>query len=841
MRAEASALSGTSEMPLVNTVNTVGQSDAPFPVSSVFQSDSVQFPRIAERLNRVRLARALALLTPLQRHLVRLIPVLFHHHHPKLPGYNDPLTPHGIVDYCDSPAALDACSRLQLTLPQMPLSAPALEGIYTMGSTGSFGQNIRSDIDVWLVHERELNQAELALLRDKADKLSQWFGRYQLEVNFYLVHPQQFMAEQPLLGPDIVLGHEHSGSAQRWLLLEEFYRSQICLGGKQLAWWPDAKPDSGLLTLGDVHQVPASEYLGAALWQLYKGLEKPHKALLKVLLLEAYASSYPNTVLISDLIWQRTASGDFSAGNDPYFVLYEVIERYLLQAGDQRRLEIARRCFYLKCGIRLTRPDQAKDWRYHKLQALVSNWGWDAILIAMLDNCEHWHAGQLLWFNRQLNELMLASYQTLLLFAASREMASNMRIAELGMLTRKLHTSFNSDARRLLKLNLLWSHCVAEADLVLSRAEADAANGYSLYRLNDNSRGELLYQAGQLASVLSWACINGIATDKTRWYWQAQSDGSLTADKTLQQTVKALLQQTGGPCARVSKQDLCNPWHFTQVVMLLNMDDDPTARWQGQEIMVDYMNASVFALGRQRRNMLGSVDVLCLNNWGEYHCHHFTGDTAVLQALAFVAPGLKRAGDDVQLQVISHARKLGSQLSRSVLTLLQQAARLSRHQQSATTLLQPLQIGPIRYGLFYNTQGLAWQDLSDAKSLYQQFSRGQLLELPRPELGDNPLAGLPELVQRYAACGVTQYFLRQQGADLDVLVLDEHNLQQHYIQKDSDINAMVSQVSHQFVFDEHHAVNGRFNMPQFFHLSRVDGALSLAPFGVAPEELSREF
>ncbi|MGI2260298.1 class I adenylate cyclase [Shewanella sp. GXUN23E] len=791
---------------------------------------------LAARLNVVRLARAKALLSPLQRQLLKLIPTLFHVHQQGLPGYNGPFCPQGIAGLRMDDRIPDILSDLGLPQPELQAGLPALEGIYTMGSTGSFGQNRFSDLDIWLIHHEQLGNYELQQLRQKADLISQWLAQFQLEANFYLVHPHQFTTRLDDDAPDRAMGHEHSGTAQRWLLLEEFYRSHICLAGKMIAWWPDARPAEGLLLLGDVHQQLASEYLGAALWQLYKGLEAPHKALLKVLLLEAYAADGQALELLSDRLWQRTEAGDFSAGNDPYCILYEFIENYLTGLGDTRRLELIRRCFYLKCGVRLTARQQMVDWRYYKLKSLVQEWGWDEQLLRTLDAAEHWHAGQLRWFNKQLNELMIRSYQTLLKFAASRQLSSDMRIDELGMLTRKLHTYFSGDSDQLVRFNLLWSRGVGEPRLRIVRDKS-----WSLLRMDNDTDvdGELLYQGESLASLLCWACINSVATAQTRWFRERADN--LQQDARLQQLVRQMLPLVSQCDVKVSKEDLCHPWYFRQVLFVLNLEQDPTAHWQGQEMMIDRLNASVLSLGRSRQNMLATIDILSINNWGEFHIHQYSGELALLQALTFVAPGLKRSREQVQLNVLSCSARLKAQLAQTVQNYLSQAARLSHHGKTATTLMQPLHVGKRRFGLFYNTTGLVWQDLCDARSLFQQLVKGHVVSLPRPDLPNEPLATLPEAIQHYATRGVTQYFLRQDGRDLDVFVLDEHNQQQHFLQKNSDISEMVKRISHQFVFSEHHTAGSRFNMPQFFRLERVDGELTLSPFGVDRHEFNREF
>lgn len=805
-------------------------------------NEQSHFVETAQRLNRIRLARVLAILSPLKRDLLRLIPLLFHSHRVGYPGYNGPLTPSGIFNYQASESEYSACSTLGLVPPNLHLvNHPAIEGIYSMGSMASFGQNPKSDVDLWLVHDRLLSPNECRLLEEKSELISQWFERYGLEVNIYLVHPEQFIKSVDADGEfQTSIGLEHSGSAQHWLLLEEFYRSQICLAGKTVAWWPNAKRSEELLFLGDVSQIPASEYFGASLWQLYKGLDKPHKALLKVLLLEAYASQYPNTCLVSGKVWQRTIEGDFSAANDAYFLLYESIESYLLAQDDLRRLEIVRRCFYLKCGLRLSEENQAKDWRYHKLSMLVESWRWSNSLLQTLDHCEDWHCGELQWFNEQLNELMLGSYQTLLQFASTQKLSKSLKLSELGLLTRKLHTYFSSDIKQIISLNRLWSDSVCEADLTIIYSKN--SQEYCLYRCKPDPRNFIgqraVYRSKSKAKLMAWSCLNGVANEGTVWY--EFSEGKRKSS-SLSKASKRLVAFFEHAELRVSKMDFCQPWRYKKLVFLLNFNHDPTGLWQGQEIMVDYMNANIFSLGREQKNMLESIDIICLNSWGEWHCHHYEGEFGLLDALSFITAGIRRGAGDIAIEVISCSTKLKSQFERTVGNLVQRAVRLSLQVSSSATLVYPLKVSGVEYGLFFNSKGMVYQNLNDTKGLFQQLTKKKLLELPRPDLGNEPFSKVPEVIQDFAARGAIQYFLRQNEQELDVFILNESNELDHYQQSGIDIDELVSKVSHHHAFEEFKASQQRFNLPQFFRLIRVDGRLRALPFGVSVDEVDFEF
>lgn len=804
--------------------------------------EHIHFVDTARRLNRIRLARALAILSPLKRDLLRLIPLLFHYHRLDYPGYNGPLTPYGIFGYKPSESEVSACDTLGLVNPTLHLvNHPAIDGIYSMGSMSSFGQNFKSDVDIWLVYEPLLSANECQLLEEKSELISTWFSQYGFEVNIYLVYPEQFIKTADSEGEfQSSIGLEHSGSAQHWLLLEEFYRSHICFAGKTVAWWPNAKRSDELLFLGNVSQIPASEYFGASLWQLYKGLEKPHKALLKVLLLEAYASQYPQTCLVSDKVWQRTIEGDFSAENDAYFLLYESIETYLLKQGDLRRLEIVRRCFYLKCGLQLSAENQAKDWRYHKLNKLVNGWGWSNRLLQTLDHCEDWHCGQLQWFNEQLNELMLGSYQTLLQFASTQKLSKSLKLFELGLLTRKLHTYFSSDIQQIISLNRLWSNSISETDLTIIFSHND--DEYCLYRCKPEPRNFIgqraVYRSKSKAKLMAWACLNGVSSELTSWY--EFSEGKRKSI-SLTKASKRLVSFFGNVQVKVSKMDFCQPWRYIKLIFLLNFNSDPTAQWQGQEVMVDYMNANIFSLGRDQQNMLESIDIICLNSWGEWHCHHYEGKFAVLDVLTFITGGIRRRASDLVIEVISCSVKLKSQFERTLGNLIQRAVRLSLQVSSSATLVYPLKVSGVEYGLFFNSKGMLYQNLNDTKELFQQLIKKKLIELPRPDLGNEPFSKVPDVIQDFATRGAIQYFLRQNGQGLDVFILNESNELEHYKQSGIDIDGLVSKVSHDHAFAELETSQQRFNLPQFFRLIRVEGRLRALPFGISVDEVDFEF
>jgi adenylate cyclase class 1 len=843
------------------------------------------------KLNAQRLARALSLLSVKQQDLLQIIPWLFQTG--GLLPVNAPIqqnqpnqAPSGIAGFELTQTITNAAQALGLPCVSSAQdnhpTEYALEGVYIMGSTGTLGQNPTSDIDVWLVHRASLASSALKLLKEKAAKLTLWFASYNFEVNFYFVHPHQFrenLGYEPNQGR---LSQDNSGSTQQWLLLEEFYRTHIVLAGKPIAWWPSANAGtvthqqntatSQWLYLGDVQTLPATEYFGASLWQLYKGLNMPHKALLKVLLLEVYAACYPNSQLISSQIWQGCEQDDLSPSNDSYYILYQRIEAYLLTQGDTERLEIIRRCFYLKCGLKLTTNTNPLDWRRELIQAQVKDWHWSPALLTHLDNCQHWDAGQLLAFNLSLNELLLTSYRNLLTFAAKQALSDTVRVEELGILARKLHTYFSEDENQLLPINLLWSQSIAEQVLLISYKEADKR--YHLY--SQSNPAQSLFKAGNVAAIVAWARFNRIATDDTQWIQDSAANklpqvvnfrhsnlGQLrnTQLANLSQGLAGLM----GKPLKVSKLHLCQPWYYQRLILVANLDGDTSELWLGEKTNIDHLDRDILSFGEGQRNLLSSLDVMCLNSWGEWQSHRFEGNTGLLEALSFISLGLKRAPKALNTSVLSCSHRLKRPIEEALTHLVDRCVTLYRQSSPTASLMLPIMFAKQRFGLFFSPEGIMYKMLEVDKEYCQRCDSSCIevqcqepIKIAEPELGQIHHISVPSVIGPYITKGAKQYFLRlastpkqTQGTEpvqkvgpeprIEVFMVDEHNYLTQMSLMDQTMEQFVAQKSHAFAFESNSSTASYFNMPQFFKLLSSEGTVDVVPFGVHSQDSGAEF
>ena len=358
-----------------------------------------------DAINQLRVDRALAAMKPAFQRVYSLLPTLLHHHHPLMPGYLNGNVPHGICLYTPDETQQDYLNDLEDKWGS-PFDKPAsgelpITGVYSMGSTSSIGQSCSSDLDIWVCHQSWLDNEERTRLQQKCSLLEKWAASMGVEVSFFLIDENRFRHNE-----SGSLGGEDCGSTQHILLLDEFYRTAVRLAGKRILWnmvpgEEEAHYDEYVLSLyaqgaltpnewldlGGLSSLSAEEYFGASLWQLYKSIDSPYKAVLKTLLLEAYSWEYPNTQLLATDIKHRLHQGEIvSFGLDAYCMMLERVTRYLTDINDTTRLDLARRCFYLKVCEKLSLAKACVGWRREILSQLVSEWGWSEERLAMLDN-----------------------------------------------------------------------------------------------------------------------------------------------------------------------------------------------------------------------------------------------------------------------------------------------------------------------------------------------------------------------------------------------------------------------------------------------------------------------
>lgn len=607
-------------------------------------------------LNRDRLTRAGDCLRPRQRDVIDLLPFLFHVNHESLPGYISDATPTGISDYTPGRRVNEALPRL---LPGVKYKRRALarydiHSMFLMGSSGTIAHSSGSDFDIWLCHAPDLSVMQIADLQDKAKAIEKWAAGFGLEVHFFLMNADHFRS-----GKVVELSTESSGSAQHHLLLDEFYRTGILLAGRYPIWWlvPPEEESSyeeytqrllrnGVVRInetidfGGLPRAPAEEFFGAALWQLYKSIDSPYKAALKLMLTETYAAEYPEVNLLSLQFKRAVHTGPVELTRlDPYVMLYRKIEEYLQSQGDDDRLELMRRCFYFKVGMPLSRADIAarEDWCSDVMKQLVRDWGWSEDYLHHLDTRKRWKIHQVLEERTSLVRALTQSYHALSRFGRLQNMLARIDQNDLNILGRKLYAAFERKAGKIDIVNRGISDDVRESHLSIHQTGGRDRGGWTLYRgpvgMDETESNRPLKRCRSVVELLTWCHVNQLIDERTVISLYARDSAlDITTLRGILRALERLLP--GSHLEPASFEALDKPPATLQTALFVNIGILPdTARLrEGKHLTSDKSDA--LSYGGVCENRILSIDQIMLTSWKEVMALTHEGEECILEALA---------------------------------------------------------------------------------------------------------------------------------------------------------------------------------------------------------------
>ncbi|TAN66323.1 MAG: class I adenylate cyclase [Methylobacter sp.] len=486
-----------------------------------------------KRLSQLRKQRVQDFLQPRQRVFLELLPLLFHSNLTMLPGFVSPTTPAGISEYNPDPNTLNIARQFatNFTYAHIASHIYPIEGLFLMSSVGSVEFSKTSDMDIWLCYQSDLLPSAINELQQKASAIELWTESLGMEVQFFLIDSKQFR-----LGQNTPISTESNGQTQHHLMLEEFYRTAIYIAGKSPAWWlvpPHEEgnytqyinhlvtnrfiPGNELIDFGGFEAVPADEFTSATLWHIYKALHSPHKSLLKLLLMECYASEYPKTEWLCHDIKKAVFQGDFmSADLDPYLLIYTKVERYLQNAHSHGRLALARQSFYLKVmGASDTTLDgPTRTAREQYIQQIARCWNWPASTIDDLKQIRSWNIQKATVEHAIIVQQLTHCYRMIMGFA-KEHVTPNQENNNLKLIGRKLHSFLE---KKPGKIEIITTHAeVHSKEHALSIVEdnsADKINGWALYlkyvQMTTATDFEPIQKYRTLIEALCWLVINGL-------------------------------------------------------------------------------------------------------------------------------------------------------------------------------------------------------------------------------------------------------------------------------------------------------------------------------------------
>jgi adenylate cyclase class 1 len=784
--------------------------------------------------------------------IFELLPLLLHYNHPNLPGYIDEQVPHGVSLFTGSARHQVMLQQyFGCTLPQ-PDESP-IWGLYSMGSTASMAQSLDSDLDIWVCHSADLPQDLLDLLQQKCALISEWAAQRNVELSLFLVADNQFKS-----GVISQLSADNCGSAQHLLLLDEFYRSAMRIAGKHLVWYavPAELPESyqsyvarhtesGLfdpnrwLDLGGLDIIPAEEYFGSALWQLYKGIDSPYKAVLKLILMEAYSADYPNTQLLAveaKARFQATPTYDHRV--DSYYMMLERVTDYLTRIKDVKRLDLIRRCFYLKNSDRYSLPAMlgSQDWPRKVVRELVTKWQWNEEKLAHLNSRHLWKVVEVRAAYSELLDALMLSYRNLIHFARRNRIGESINAEDIGILSRKLYAAFESLPGKVTQINPQISPDLTELELSLIHVEHSPVNasGWYLYRqpLGKEMLGQkALEYSPYVGKLIAWCYFNQLMSAETELYLHTKSSGMKR--KKLREFSNDLRHAFPVRVPKASNLALTQPCEIRHLGVFLNLEADTTARWVGRVIEFDTIQNDVLSFGRDRECLISSIDLVYRNSWNEVRTLHFIGKSAVVDAITTILGKMHRdANAPEHIDVFCYASHLRSMVLGRFKTLLLESIEQRLHPERGPSV-KTLVIGKTKYGFFFEDRGVTVKKLEKSIDVYSAISNQKLERMPL-RLSTGKTQAIPSIVNAQASEGLVQYFFENLSEGLNIYIVDETNRVEVYQQFEGCKDELVQGINRFYTsskesFDEGPcAIN--FNLPQFYDIVEEQGQFHVEPY-----------
>ncbi|KDN26549.1 adenylate cyclase [Vibrio fortis] len=809
-----------------------------------------------DNLNQQRIDRALALMDLQSQRVFHLIPALLHYNHPMMPGFYDQQVPFGIRSFTPNEFQKQFVEDTELTLggKLAETDNPEILGLYTMGSTSSIGQSTSSDLDIWVCVSPDMDGGARDSLTNKCLLITDWAQTLGVEANFFLMDEQRFRSNysEEMTG-------DNCGSSQHLLLLDEFYRSAVRLAGQRLLWqiippemeecYDEYVQDlcskgyidcSQWIDFGKLNRIPAEEYFGSNLWQLYKSIDSPYKSVLKAILLEAYSWEYPHTQLLSiDTKRRFFADEPDLYGMDSYYLMLEKVTRYLERINDDTRLDLVRRCFYLKTHEKLSREAGVGSvaWRREALTEMTQSWNWDHETIVELDNRRNWKVEQVKVVHHALLDALMLSYRNLIQFARRNDITSAISPQDISILARKLYAAFEVLPGKVTLLNPQISPDLHEPDLSFIEVRQGQTNkaGWYLYKqplIAHRILGQpSLEHHEYLSKLVAWSFFNGLITESTRLH-SVVRDAHIDIDK-FYQMVSDLRNTFSLRKRRPSMQALASPCEISQLAMFINFENDPTSELSARSLKVDLKSADIFSFGEEGQSLVGSVDLVYRNSWHEVRTLHFQGETAMLDALKTVLGKMHQdALPPESVDVFCYSKNLRGVIRNMVYQLLAECIdlRLKPIEQEKRRRFKAIRLANKMFGLFFERRGVSVQMLENSVDFYRSISTNKLKGSPLLMLDKEQEYQLPEVVDGFASEGLIQFFFEDTDQGFNIYVLDESNQVEVYHQYSGQKDEMIASVNSFYtsVKDDSKVASKliNFNLPQYYQIVHPDDGQS---------------
>lgn len=580
-----------------------------------------------------------------------------------------------------------------------------------------------------------------------------------------------------------------------------------------------------------------TEYFGSGLWLLYKAIESPLKVVLKILLMEAYSSDYPNTKLLSSELKDYMLSHDgYSIDLDSYYLMYRRVSDYLIASGSDSRLSLMRKCFYLKIfdGVGASNHSHRDDGTLKRelLTKFARRWGWDDSFVSDIEQFSSWKLDEVRGFNREVYTTLLESYLALLRFSIRHGIEYAITSDDAAILSRKLYAAFDRYPGKISVMHTSFSKNLEELHLTFITPSKGSIcrRGWHMYTAASDDVAllnlKVAYIGSRLSEVVTWACFNGLMTSRTTAYISGAP--TVVTPRMIKQLATDIMRVIGSKRGRVTERNLQSTSKLVACLVVLNLEQDETELYKNQILDTDY--GSTLSCGRQRVCLVGSIDLVLINSWGEIRSITLpSGEEGVVELLATLLRILRNTTEVGQedesvaamletIEVCSYAIAYQDLIKYDLESVLRQVFNcLSSNSSSEYTF----DVGRNTYvareqgerGVIINKKS----SIASGEYDISVLSRYGM----RPEFA----LQVPPIIDRYATAGIMQYFFIpgvKDSGHWDIYIVNERNEVTIYNDYIGSRATLVNAINRFYTEQSRNLSNitARFNLPQYFVLSK---------------------
>lgn len=427
-----------------------------------------------------RIRELLRYLPQAKARLFESIPFFLHVNSPDFPGYVESEEIFYGIDRFEQSGFFKLARRTfdrdDDVMKNLCPASPVIQGLYLMGSAGTLTQSRKSDFDYWvIIDEKELGVYRKNLLELKLRHIEAWCKDvHRQEVTFFIMDAEKLRHNE-----FSTVDGESSGSAQRTLLKDEFYRTFIMIAGKIPLWAVMSPGQTGAdvdahgneyLDTGDLTAIDAEECLGAVLWQVYKARKDPVKALIKSSLAAAYAFNADDPeALISFMVRQsfsKTRIDDYLY--DPYVMVFDTIQTFYHDMDNMEGLNLIRQCILLRLmgypGIEVPDPQSPKG---RLLRRFAEAWNMGRSMLDHLASAGSWNEPDKIAFEDKIFDKLSFLYELLLRSMEDENPTLSMKKDDLDILKNRTAAFLQKKPGKLPKCSTYLRHKTPDLDLMI--------------------------------------------------------------------------------------------------------------------------------------------------------------------------------------------------------------------------------------------------------------------------------------------------------------------------------------------------------------------------------------